>query len=155
MRRAVTRLALPGIVTVALFSGGAVAYGSAGSVSFCVPSKPHSAVTSTSSAGTCATGSAAVTLPASSSQQHTLLSILPDISFQASGVGGKPTVQFTGVNLQLVNGSGSETVLNGKGNLVIGYDPNRWDRAARTTWYSAPRGRGTAATAASTPDSRT
>lgn len=123
MRRAVIRLTLPGIVTVALFSGGAVAYGSAGSVSFCVPSKPHMAVTSTSSGGTCATGSAAVTLPASSSQQHTLLSILPDISFQASGVGGKPTVQFAGVNLQLVNGSGSETVLNGKGNLVIGYDP--------------------------------
>jgi hypothetical protein len=51
-----------------------------------------------------------------------LISILPDINFQASGVGGKPTIQFSGVNLQLINGSGSEFTVNGEGNLVIGYN---------------------------------
>jgi hypothetical protein len=53
-----------------------------------------------------------------------LISILPDINFQASGVGGKPTVQLSGVNLQLINGSGSEFTVNGEGNLVIGYNPS-------------------------------
>ena len=36
--------------------------------------------------------------------------------------GGKPTIQISGANLQLVNGSGSTETLNGAGNLVIGYD---------------------------------
>ena len=45
------------------------------------------------------------------------------MSFQASGIGGKPTIQFSGVNVQVVNGTGVETALNGEGNLVVGYDP--------------------------------
>lgn len=112
---------LPLAITTAVFSGGAVAH--AASVPFCVPSTPSAAVTSPSSTGACATGSTAVQMPASSADQQTLLSILPDIKVQASGVGGKPTIQFSGVNLQLLNGSGSETTTNGEGNLVIGYDP--------------------------------
>ena len=43
-------------------------------------------------------------------------------TYVSSGVGGKPTVQFTGVNVQVVNGMGTETIVNGTGNLVIGYD---------------------------------
>jgi hypothetical protein len=39
-----------------------------------------------------------------------------------SGVAGKPTIQFSGVNVQVVNGSGSESTLNGEGNLMIGYN---------------------------------
>ena len=43
--------------------------------------------------------------------------------FVASGVGGKPTVQFSGVNVQVVSGSGSTAgPVNGEGNLVVGYD---------------------------------
>jgi hypothetical protein len=92
-------------------------------VSLCVPSTANKTVTSASTTGTCATGSTAVALPASSTDQHTLLSILPHLTFQASGVDGKPTIQFSGANVQVINGTGSETTLNGEGNLVIGYDP--------------------------------
>jgi hypothetical protein len=87
-----------------------------------VPSTANKTVTSTGVAGTCAAGSTAVALPAGSKDQQTLLSILPHLSFQPSGVGGKPTIVFSGVNLQLINGAGSETALNGEGNLVIGYN---------------------------------
>jgi hypothetical protein len=43
---------------------------------------------------------------------------------EESGVGGKPTVQFSGTNVQVVNGLGQTNVFNGEGNLVIGYDEN-------------------------------
>src|SRR5207248_5987456 len=43
----------------------------------------------------------------------------------SSGVGGKPTVQFAAVNVQIVSGSGAtDGAVNGEGNLVIGYDEN-------------------------------
>ena len=54
-----------------------------------------------------------------------LKNILPHIQFVASGVGKKPTVQFSGVNVQVVSGAGSTSgAVNGMGNLVIGYDEN-------------------------------
>src|SRR5207249_3777178 len=34
----------------------------------------------------------------------------------------KPTIQFSGVNVQIVNGEGKEEAMNGAGNLVVGYD---------------------------------
>jgi TolA-binding protein len=37
---------------------------------------------------------------------------------------GYDTLQFSGMNLQVVNGTGSETDLNGLGNLIVGYDDN-------------------------------
>jgi hypothetical protein len=70
-----------------------------------------------------------VALPASSAAQQTLISILPDITFVSSGVGGKPTIQFHNVNVQVVNGAGSTTSVNGTGNLVLGYDENPAARA--------------------------
>jgi hypothetical protein len=76
----------------------------------CVPTTAGQAVTSggTGSSPSCGSASTPVLAP----------------TFVSNGVGGKSTVQFSGVNLQLVNGSGSETTLNGEGNLVIGYDPS-------------------------------
>jgi hypothetical protein len=53
-----------------------------------------------------------------------LKNILPHIQFVASGIGKKPTVQFFGVNLQVVNGVGKTESANGAGNIVIGYDEN-------------------------------
>jgi len=51
------------------------------------------------------------------------LSLLP--KYVASGVGGKPTLVFEGVNVQIESGSGSTSgTVNGEGNLVIGYDEN-------------------------------
>jgi hypothetical protein len=44
-------------------------------------------------------------------------------TYVASGVGGKPTVEFSALNVQVVSGSGSTNgVVNGEGNLVMGYD---------------------------------
>jgi hypothetical protein len=58
-------------------------------------------------------------------QVEQLKSLLPFISFAASGVGGKPTVQFTGVNVQVLSGAHKTNATpNGEGNLVIGYDEN-------------------------------
>ena len=51
-------------------------------------------------------------------------------TYVPSGVGGKPTAQFASVNVQIVSGSGStDGVVNGKGNLVVGYDENPGARA--------------------------
>lgn len=65
---------------------------------------------------------AKVALPKEESEQQTLLSILPYIKYVASGVGGKPTIQISGANLQIMNGEGKTSALNGAGNLVLGYD---------------------------------
>jgi hypothetical protein len=43
-------------------------------------------------------------------------------TFVSSGVGGKPTVEFSAENVQIINGSGSTTTANGEGNLILGYD---------------------------------
>jgi hypothetical protein len=59
-----------------------------------------------------------------SSELETLKSILPHTKFVASGIAGKPTIQFSGVNVQIVNGEGNTQSANGEGNLVIGYDEN-------------------------------
>jgi trimeric autotransporter adhesin len=37
-------------------------------------------------------------------------------------VNGQPTVRFSGVNVQIVNGENSTAVANGRGNLIVGYD---------------------------------
>ena len=76
----------------------------------CVPAKAGQAVTSggTGSSPSCRSGSTAVLAP----------------TYVSAGVGGKPTVLFSGVNVQIINGSGSEITIDGEGNLVIGYDPN-------------------------------
>lgn len=67
---------------------------------------------------------AKLALPKEESEQQTLLSILPHIKYIASGVGGKPTIEFSGVNVQIVSASPGmhENELNGAGNLVVGYD---------------------------------
>ena len=108
-----------------VLAGGACA----SSVSLCVPSTAGGSVTS----GACSRGGTTVALPASSADQQTLLSILPHISFSASGIGGKPTITFSGVNVQIIDGSGHTSTVNGTGNLVLGYDetPGTPDRLAR------------------------
>jgi hypothetical protein len=46
-------------------------------------------------------------------------------TYVSSAVGGKPTVMFSAVNVEIVSGSGAtDGPVNGEGNLVIGYDEN-------------------------------
>ena len=83
-----------------------------------MPTRAGDAVTSggTGSAPSCATGSTPVLAP----------------TYVSSGVNGKPTVQFSAVNVQVVSGSGSTSgTLNGKGNLIVGYaeDPEGYSQS--------------------------
>ena len=58
----------------------------------------------------------------SESEEAQLKALLKYVSVQPSGVDAKPTVQFSGANVQIVNGEGSTKTANGEGNLVVGYD---------------------------------
>ena len=50
--------------------------------------------------------------------------LLPHITFVASGVASKPTIRFSGVNVQIEAAQQITEAINGEGNLVIGYDEN-------------------------------
>jgi len=50
---------------------------------------------------------------------------VPCESYIAEGIDNKPTVQFSGCNVQVVNGTGHTHTTNGEGNLVIGYNEER------------------------------
>jgi hypothetical protein len=58
----------------------------------------------------------------SAAEQKALQALLPYVKYVASGVDGKPTIQFSGANVQIVNGEGASTKVNGSGNLILGYD---------------------------------
>src|ERR1700676_5068213 len=60
----------------------------------------------------------------SSGELETLKHILPHIRYVEAGIDGKATIQFSAVNVQVVNGIGQTSTVNGEGNLVIGYDEN-------------------------------
>src|SRR3984957_8600392 len=81
------------------------------SVALCVPSTAGSAVTSAGT-GSCSSGTK-VSLPASASAQQALISILPFLSYSSAGVDGQPTVTVSGANVQIVDGSGSTSSVNG------------------------------------------
>jgi hypothetical protein len=61
----------------------------------------------------------------SATEQEELKLVLKYVKVVPSGVGGKPTIQVSGANLQIVNGEGKTNTTNGAGNLVIGYDQSR------------------------------
>ncbi len=61
----------------------------------------------------------------SAEQVEQLKALLPHMTLIASGIGGKPTIRFSGVNVQIINGTGKTATVNGEGNLVIGYDENK------------------------------
>jgi hypothetical protein len=55
-------------------------------------------------------------------QRETLQKVLPYIKFVTSGVASSPTIVFSGVNVEVNSGNGETATVNGKGNLVVGYD---------------------------------
>ena len=113
-----------------LTASGAVA---AGGTKVCVPEK-EGATIKTPKGGVCKPKYTLTELGAegkegkpglselSKAEQEALKAILPYVKYIASGSGGKPTIQFSGVNVQVVNGEGATQEINGVGNLVIGYD---------------------------------
>jgi hypothetical protein len=92
------------------------------STTICVPEKPGKAVVAGTSEGTCTKPKySAVVLPGAGGLA-TLNKLAPHLSYVEKGVAGKATIQFSGLNMQIVDGSGHTSSLNGSGNLVLGYD---------------------------------
>jgi hypothetical protein len=134
-----TRMRLAGVVvlgTLLTMVGTAVA---SGGTEVCVPSREGKPIL-TPRAGACRAGYTLTELGAEgkegkpgpegknefTAEEITLLkNLLPHIKYVTNGVGGKPTIQFSAVNVQVVSGEGkTNAVVNGEGNLVIGYDEN-------------------------------
>lgn len=58
-----------------------------------------------------------------SSEEIALLNkILPHMAYASEGIDARPTLRFSGVNVQVLSGAGKEDDLNGEGNLIVGYD---------------------------------
>ena len=47
-------------------------------------------------------------------EQEKLEKVLPYINYEEAGIGGKPTIQFSGINLQVINGSGPRAPSTGR-----------------------------------------
>ena len=62
--------------------------------------------------------------------------ILPYIKFVSSGIDSKPTVQFSGVNVQVVNGEDDTAPRMARVTLSSGTTKHRAYRLGRTTWCS-------------------
>jgi len=87
----------------------------------CVPAAAETAIVTASTSGTCKAGYTKTTmLP--EAEQEKLEQLLPYVNFVKEGIDKKPTVQISGANLQVINGLGKETEINGLGNLILGYD---------------------------------
>ena len=118
------RIGISIVALVATFSlSGASAAWAESPTWLCVPESAGAAVTSGGSEGKCEAKSTAVELPPPA-ELTTLSSVLPHMQYVASGVSGKPTIKFSAVNVQIINGEGKTSSVNGEGNLVIGYDEN-------------------------------
>jgi hypothetical protein len=111
------------LAAVALGLSPAIASAAETATYICVPETAGSAVTSGGSEGKCEAKHTTVELPPTA-ELATLQSILPHIKYEAEGIDKKPTVQFSGANVEIVNGEGKTATTNGEGNLVIGYDEN-------------------------------
>jgi hypothetical protein len=84
----------------------------------CIPDTANTPVTSGGASGSC-NSATPVKLPTSASDQQKLIDILPYLTYQATGIGGKPTIVVKGANVQIRRGSDSVTK-DGTGNLIVG-----------------------------------
>jgi hypothetical protein len=88
----------------------------------CVPQEAGTPVVSGTSEGTCTSPKYnALRLPGPEGLA-TLNKILPHLTYLENWIGDKPTIQISGVNVQIINGAGHTPTTNGAGNLIIGYD---------------------------------
>ncbi len=112
-------------------AGGAEA---AGGVSLCIP-EAENAATVTPTKGACPAKYKLTELGAegkegkegtfaglTTAEKETLLAVLPYVKYVKEGIGKKPTIQFSGANVQVVSGAAKESEINGLGNLVVGRD---------------------------------
>jgi hypothetical protein len=116
------RLGFAGATLAVAFLAGVSSAWASPSV-LCVKNVANGAVKGPTTIGgtTCAAGYNKIELP-SAAELQVLDKVMPHIKYEETGVGGKPTIQFSGVNVQILNGEGKTATKNGAGNLVIGYD---------------------------------
>jgi hypothetical protein len=114
-----------GLAGVAVVVGCLTMAAGASASTLCLQLKANGAVKGPTTVGgnACKTGYEKLELPAAG-ELETLNEILPHIKYEEAGIAGKPTIQFSGVNVQVVNDEGKTASVNGDGNLVIGYDEN-------------------------------
>jgi hypothetical protein len=121
------RIGLAGVVLAVVFLTFVSDAGAEAPTKICVPEVASKPVLSPSAKNECPTKTTTKyrteVLPGPA-ELETLDRILPHLDYVAAGVGGQPTVRFSGVNVQVVNGEGKTEAVNGEGNLVIGYDEN-------------------------------
>ncbi|MDQ6810871.1 MAG: hypothetical protein M3Z95_03095 [Actinomycetota bacterium] len=126
------RIGLAGVALVVVFFAMAGSAWAEATTTICVPEHASSQVLSTNAKGECpakiiskvSVKYRAETLPGTAELEK-LDKILPHVNYVESGVGGKATIQFSGLNVQVVNGEGKTASVNGEGNLVIGYDEGK------------------------------
>jgi hypothetical protein len=58
----------------------------------------------------------------SAEQESKIAALLEHVKVEEKGIDEKPTIQFTGANVQIVDGEGKTETTNGMGNLIVGYD---------------------------------
>jgi hypothetical protein len=128
-RRLEVRVAAVGVALAAAFLMMVGVASAQTPTTICVPEASSKPLLSTNTHGECPTEVdkktevkyKTVQLPGTGDLE-TLNKILPHLKFEEQGVGGKPTIQVTGANLQIVSGSGKTNgPVNGAGNLIIGY----------------------------------
>ncbi len=116
--------ALRGVAAAACVAIGLIVVVASGAIAaplrICVPETEGKPI-KTPKGGVCAAKTTATVVLAEAEEQK-LAAILPYEKYVASGVGGKPTIQFSGANVQILSGAGEENALNGEGNLIVGYD---------------------------------
>jgi hypothetical protein len=115
-------------------------------VTLCVPSGPDAAVTTLKADTTCPAGktktplASDADLAAAKNRIATLEALLAGVTRSSSG--GVTTLKFSGMNVQVVSGSGkTDGAVNGNGNLIIGYDEAA-SGAKRTGSHNLVLGRG-------------
>jgi hypothetical protein len=114
-----------GLAGVALAAAFLTMVCGASAATLCVKESANGAVKgpTTVHGNACKSGYEKIELPPAA-ELETLTKVLSHVKYEEKGIGGKPTIQFSGVDVQVVNGEGNTATTNGEGNLVIGYDEN-------------------------------
>ena len=121
----IRRTGLAGVVIAVAFPTLVSGAGAEAPTKICVPEAASKPMLSASAQNECPTKNTTKYKTESQpgpAELETLDRVFPHVNYVEGGVGGKPTMQFSGVNVQVVNGEGKTDSVNGKGNLVIGYD---------------------------------
>jgi hypothetical protein len=116
------------VVSAAVAASLAISAQAVAALNVCVGG-PTSSVTIPNKAGTCPTGKKLTQLALESEvtalqgQVAALQTTLSKVSYKPSGLDGQPTLEISGANVQIDNGTGNTfSTMNGLGNLFIGYD---------------------------------